>query len=184
MEGWWLYQFHPQWQLVSSVCKMTVSWAEGTLLWRRVLRKGMLNLSYDYERHIGDRWGSVYHTWGVPSGLCGKQKIRGRTSCTQALWPQSLLPLLGWIAFDVWITTNCGKFLKRWEYQTTWPASWEICRQVKKQQLELDMEHQTGSKLGKKCFKAEYYPPAYLTEHIMHNGWSTSWNQDCREKYQ
>ena len=43
----------------------------------------------------------------------------------------------------VWITTNCRKFLKRWEYQTTWPASWEICMQVKKQQLELDMEQQT-----------------------------------------
>ena len=40
----------------------------------------------------------------------------------------------------VWITTNCGKFLKRWEYQTTLPASGEICMQVKKQQLELDME--------------------------------------------
>ena len=49
----------------------------------------------------------------------------------------------------MWITTNCGKFWKRWEYQTTWPASWEICMQVKKQQLELDMEQQTGSKLGK-----------------------------------
>ena len=35
----------------------------------------------------------------------------------------------------VWISTNCGKFFKRWEYQTTWPASWEICMQVKKQQL-------------------------------------------------
>jgi len=46
----------------------------------------------------------------------------------------------------VWITTNCGKFLKRWEYQTTWPASWEICMQVNKEQLELDMEQQTGSK--------------------------------------
>ena len=46
----------------------------------------------------------------------------------------------------VWITTNCGKFFKRWEYQTTWPASWDICMQVKKQQLELDMEQQTGSK--------------------------------------
>ena len=46
----------------------------------------------------------------------------------------------------VWITANCGKFLKRWEYQTNWPASWEICMQVKKQQLELDMEQQTGSK--------------------------------------
>ena len=40
----------------------------------------------------------------------------------------------------VWITTNCGKFFKRWEYQTTWPASWEIYMQVRKQQLELDME--------------------------------------------
>ena len=46
----------------------------------------------------------------------------------------------------VWITTNCGKFFKRWEYQTTWPASWEILMQVKKQKLELDMEQQTGSK--------------------------------------
>ena len=42
--------------------------------------------------------------------------------------------------------TNCGKFLKRWEYQTTGLASWEICMQVKKQLLELDMEQQTGSK--------------------------------------
>ena len=49
-------------------------------------------------------------------------------------------------AFAVRITTNCGKFLKRWKYQTTWPASWEICMQAKKQQLELDMEQQTGSK--------------------------------------
>ena len=46
----------------------------------------------------------------------------------------------------VWITINCGKFWKRWEYQTTWPASWEIYMQVRKQQLELDMEQQTGSK--------------------------------------
>ena len=46
----------------------------------------------------------------------------------------------------VWITINCGKFWKRWEYQTTWPASWEICMQVRKQHFELDMEQQTGSK--------------------------------------
>ena len=46
----------------------------------------------------------------------------------------------------VWITTNCGKLLKRWDYQTTLPASWEICMQVKKQQWELDMEQQAGSK--------------------------------------
>ena len=46
----------------------------------------------------------------------------------------------------VWIKINCGKFWKRWEYQTTWPASWEICMQVRKQQLEMDMEQQTGSR--------------------------------------
>ena len=46
----------------------------------------------------------------------------------------------------VWITINCGKFWKRWEYQTTWPSSWESYIQVRKQQLELDMEQQTGSK--------------------------------------
>ena len=46
----------------------------------------------------------------------------------------------------VWMTITCGKFWKRWEYQTTWPASWETCMQVRKQQLELEMEQQTGSK--------------------------------------
>ena len=63
----------------------------------------------------------------------------------------------------VWITTNCGKFFKRWECQTTQPASLEICMQVRKQQLELDMEQQTGSKSGKEYVKAEYCHPAYLT---------------------
>ena len=49
-------------------------------------------------------------------------------------------------AFDCVDHNNCEKFWKRWEYQTMPPASWEICMQVKKQQLELDMEQQTGSK--------------------------------------
>ena len=49
-------------------------------------------------------------------------------------------------AFDLRITINCRKFFRRWEYQTTWPASWETYMQVRKQQLELDMEQQTGSK--------------------------------------
>ena len=43
--------------------------------------------------------------------------------------------------WTVWITTNYGKFFKRWKYWTTWPASWEMCVQVRKQQLELDMEN-------------------------------------------
>ena len=69
----------------------------------------------------------------------------------------------------VWITINCGKLWKRWEYQTTLPASWEICMQVKKQRLELDMKQQTGSKLGKEYVKAVYCHPVYLTS-IMLNG--------------
>ena len=51
---------------------------------------------------------------------------------------------------------NCGEFLKRWEYQTTWPESWETYMQVRKQQLELDMEQQTGSKWEKEYVKAVY----------------------------
>ena len=47
----------------------------------------------------------------------------------------------------VWMTINCGKFWKRWAYQTTWPASWEICMQVRKHQLELLHEH--GITVGK-----------------------------------
>ena len=58
---------------------------------------------------------------------------------------------------------NCGKFFKRWEYQATWPASWEICMQVKKQQFESDMEKWTGSKSEKEYVKAVYRHPAYLT---------------------
>ena len=62
----------------------------------------------------------------------------------------------------VWTITNCGKFLKRQEYQTTLPVSWETWMQVKKQQLEFDMEELTGSKLGKKFDKAIYCHPVYL----------------------
>jgi len=71
----------------------------------------------------------------------------------------------------------------------TWSASWEICMQVKKQHLELDMEQQIGSKLGKEYVKAVYCHPAYLTymqstSWEIWAGWSTSWNQDFQEKYQ
>ena len=58
-------------------------------------------------------------------------------------------------AFDCVDHNKLWKFFKSWEYQTTWPASWEIYVQVKKHQLELDMEQQTGSKLGKECVKAD-----------------------------
>ena len=67
---------------------------------------------------------------------------------------------------------NCGKFLKKWEYQTTLFSSREICIQVRKQQLELDMEQQTGSILGKEHVKAVYCHPAYFNlnaQYIMRN---------------
>ena len=72
----------------------------------------------------------------------------------------------------VWTTTNCGKFWNRWEYQTTWPASWETCMQVRKQQLKLDMEQQTGSKSGKEYVKAVYCHSAYLT-YVQSTSWET-----------
>ena len=81
------------------------------------------------------------------------------------------------------------KFLKRWDYQTTLPAFWEICMQVRKQQLELDMEQQTGSKLGKEYIKAAYCHPAYLTYMQSTSCEMPGWmkhklDQDCQEKYQ
>ena len=66
-------------------------------------------------------------------------------------------------AFDCVDHNKLQKFWKRWECQTTWPASWETCMQVMKQQLELDMEQQTGSKLRKEYVKAVFCHPAYLT---------------------
>ena len=68
-----------------------------------------------------------------------KKKERSRKTSTSALliMPKHLI---------VWVSINCGKFWKRWESQTTWSASWETYMQIRKQQLELDMEQQTGSK--------------------------------------
>ena len=75
----------------------------------------------------------------------------------------------------VWITVSCRKFWKRWEYQTTWPVSWEICLQARKQWLELDVEQQSGSKQVKEYIKAVYCHPAYLT-YMQCTSWETlSW---------
>ena len=72
------------------------------------------------------------------AGSWKKQESSRKTSISSLLTIQKPLTM--------WITINCGKFWKRWAYQTTWPASWKTCMQVRKQQLELDMEQQTGSK--------------------------------------
>ena len=72
------------------------------------------------------------------AGSSKKQESFGKTPTSALLtMPKPL---------TVWITINRGKFWKRWEYQTTWTASWETYMQVRKQQLEVDVEQQTGSK--------------------------------------
>ena len=65
--------------------------------------------------------------------------------------PEKHLLVLYWLRQSLWLcgSQQTGKVFKRWEYQTTLPASWEICMQVKKQHLELDREQPTGFKLGK-----------------------------------
>ena len=97
-----------------------------------------------------------YLSWELPGVQVGFSKGRGtRDQIANICWimekarefpkisMSSLLTMPK--PLTVWITINCGKFWKRWEYQTTPPASWETCMQVRKQQLELDMG-QTGSK--------------------------------------
>ena len=96
------------------------------------------------------------------AGSKKKQENSSKTSVSASLTTLKTL--------TVWITMNCGKFFKRWEYQTTLPARWKICMQVKKQQLEPDMEQWTCSKLRKEYIKAVYCHLAYLyAEYIMRN---------------
>ena len=97
-------------------------------------------------------------------GSSEKQESSRKTSTSALLTMPKPLTL--------WITRNCGQFWKRWKYQTTWPASWEICMHVKKQQLELDMEQQTASKQEKEYVKAVYCHPAYLT-YMQSPSWET-----------
>ena len=107
-------------------------------------------------------------------GSWRKQGNSRKTSTSASL--TMLTPL------TVWIITNCGKFLKRWEYQTTLPVSWKTCIWVKKQQLEPDMEL-TDSKLREEYDKTVYCYPA--SHHVKcWAGWITNSNQDFQEKYQ
>ena len=87
-------------------------------------------------------------------------------------------------AFDCVDHNKLWKILKDKEYQTTWPASWEICMQVEKQHLELDMEQWTGSKLGKEYVKAVYCHPAYLTYMQSTLCKMQGWMKVSWEKYQ
>ena len=92
-----------------------------------------------------------YMNWKLPHVQAGFRKGRGtRDQIANICWiiekPREFQKNIYFCFIDFAKAFNSGKFLKTWEYQTTWPASWEICMQVRNQQLELDMEQQTGSK--------------------------------------
>ena len=110
------------------------------------------------------------HSRGSGSWFCLKEYSIFELFC-KTKTPNKWKMLIAWW-FSVCLSSDYlpSEFLKRWEYQTTWLAFWEICIHVKKQQLELDMEQQTGSKLGKEYVKAVYCHPDYLTYMQ-----STSW---------
>ena len=99
-----------------------------------------------------------------------KKQESSRKTCTSALLPMPK-------TLTVWITTN-WKILKETGIPDHLPVSWEICMQVKRQQLGLDLEQQTGSKSGKEYVKAVYCHPAYLTYMQ-----STSWEMPAQMKH-
>ena len=96
-------------------------------------------------------WGWIWPEIKLPtsSGSSKKQESSRKTSTSALLTTPKTLTM--------WITTRCGKFFKRWEYQTTWPASWEICMQVRKQQWELDMNNQlVPNRVHQGCILSPY----------------------------
>ena len=120
--------------------------------------------------------------WELPDVQAGFRKGRGtRDQIPNICWiiekarefyKNIYYCLLDYAKGLVWITTNCGKFFKRWEYQTTLPASWETYMQIKKQWLDPDMEQCTGSKLGKEYVKSVLFSPCLVNlyaEYIMWN---------------
>ena len=82
--------------------------------------------------------GEFYGMWVMSVKLSLKNEQKEK--------PQAKTRTYTGVHYRYYILRLAGKFWKRWEYQTTWPASWETCMQVRKQQLELDMKQQTGSK--------------------------------------
>ena len=102
----------------------------------------------------------------LPTSAGSSKKQESSRKASISAWLTMPKPL------TVWITINCGKFWKRWEYQTTLPASWEICMQIEKQQSELDMKQQIGSKSGKEYVKVIYCHPAYLI-YMQSISWET-----------
>ena len=114
-----------------------------------------------------------YVNWELPHSQAGFRKGRGtRDQIANICWniektrecqKNIYFCFIDYAKAFVWITTSCGKFLKRVEYQNTLRTSWETSMQVKKQQLEPDMEQRTDSRWGKEYVKGVYYHLAYLT---------------------
>ena len=145
----------------------------------------------------------------VASPPTNQKKVTHPTALTPnvafCFWGPVMTILLGLLFGPVYFSSDKGQqfqakllFLQEWccndvndgfRQTISWLRYWEIYIQVKKQQLDPDMEHQTGSKLGKEYVKTVYCHPAYLTYMQIHHvkcwaGWSVNWNQDCQEKYQ
>ena len=141
-----------------------------------------------------------YVNWELPDVQAGFRKDRGtRDQIANICWiivkAREFEKTIYFCFIDYAKSFDCVDHNKLWKIlqqmglQDTLPASWEICSQVKKQQVELDMEQQTGSKLAKEYVKAIYCHSAYLTymqstSCEMPGCVNTSWNQDCWEKYQ
>ena len=107
-----------------------------------------------------------YVDWELPDVQAGFRKGRGtRDQVVNICWIiekarefQKNIYFCFWLYQSLWLcgSQQTGNFLKRWEYHTTWPVSWEICMQATKQQLEPDLEQQTASELGKEHVKVIY----------------------------
>ena len=117
--------------LISHPCKVMLKILQARL--QQYVNRELLDVQAGFRKGRGTR-DQIANIWWTLE----EQEHSRKTSISALLtMPEPL---------TVWITMNCGKFWKRWECQTTWPAPWETCMQVRKQQLELDMEQQTGSK--------------------------------------
>ena len=155
------------------------------ILW--VQKNTVYLILYGAFERVSKEWNEGEGVETIPDNLkrAVKNTRRGMQVCLEYHGSWYVQKVLAWNCGSV--KMGEGEFEE--EYQTTWPASWETCMQVKKQQLEPDVEKQTGSKLRKEYVKAVCCHPAYSTymqstSWEIWAGWSTSWNQDCREKYQ
>ena len=135
-----LYSFHMLAKLCSKAFKLGFS-----SMWTKKFQMYKLDLEKAKEPEFE-----------LPISI-GSEKKQGNSKKKSASASLTMLKPL-----TVQITTNCGKFLKSWEYQTILPTTWETCMQDKKQQLEANMEQLTSSKLGKECVKTVNCLPAYL----------------------